>query len=68
MIKAVMFDLDGTLLPMEEKQFIDGYLNLLSKHLEEFGYNPEEVVKSIWKGTKLMLENNFFDFLLIKRK
>ena len=57
MIKAVMFDLDGTLLPMEEKQFIDGYLNLLSNHLEGFGYNPKEVVKSIWKGTKLMLQN-----------
>ena len=33
MIKAVLFDLDGTLLPMDEEIFIKDYFERLSKKL-----------------------------------
>lgn len=29
MLKAVLFDLDGTLLPMDEKEFTEYYFGLL---------------------------------------
>ena len=58
MIKAVIFDLDGTLLPMNEDKFVEGYLKLLSKHLAPYGYAPNDVVSAIWKGTKNMFANN----------
>lgn len=31
MLKAVIFDLDGTLLPMNEDEFTKGYFSLLCK-------------------------------------
>ena len=30
-IKAVLFDLDGTLLPMDQEHFVKSYLGLLGK-------------------------------------
>ena len=32
-MKAVLFDLDGTLLPMDQDQFVMSYLGLLAKRL-----------------------------------
>ena len=58
MIKAVIFDLDGTLLPINEEKFIDEYLKLLCNHLLPHNYKPEAVKNAIWKGTKLMMKNN----------
>ena len=31
MLKAILFDLDGTLLPMNEEEFTKGYFKLLCK-------------------------------------
>lgn len=33
MIKAILFDLDGTLLPMDQDEFTKGYFNLLAAKL-----------------------------------
>ena len=33
MIKAILFDLDGTLLPMDQDTFIKAYFGLLAKKL-----------------------------------
>lgn len=30
-IKAVLFDLDGTLLPMDQEEFVKAYFGLLAK-------------------------------------
>ena len=32
-LKAVLFDLDGTLLPMDQNAFTKGYFKLLAKKL-----------------------------------
>ena len=46
MLKAVLFDLDGTfLLPMNEETFIPKYLDLLSTRMEPKGYNKEAFIK-----------------------
>ena len=37
-IKVVMFDLDGTLLPMDQDVFVGTYFNLLAKKMTEYGY------------------------------
>ena len=55
--KAIFFDLDGTLLPMDER-FDKTYFGLLCKKLAHFGYEPEKLVKSVWTGTKAMMKND----------
>ena len=58
MIKAVFFDLDGTLLPMNEDEFIKIYFKLLAKRLMPLGYNPDDLIKVIWGGTNAMFNND----------
>lgn len=57
-IKAVLFDLDGTLLPMDYDGFLKLYFGNLAKRLAKYGYNPDELVKNIWAGTKEMVKND----------
>lgn len=58
MLKAILFDLDGTLLPMNEETFIPKYLKLLSERMEPKGYNKEDFIKVLWSGTKKMYLND----------
>ncbi len=57
-IKAVLFDLDGTLLPMNQEEFIKAYFGGLAKKAEGYGYEPKHLVEVIWKGTGAMIKNN----------
>lgn len=57
-IKAVLFDLDGTLLPMDQDVFLKSYLESLSKKLAPAGYDPKALVSAIWQGTGAMINNN----------
>ena len=57
-LKAVLFDLDGTLLPMDMDTFVNAYFGLLVKKLAPLGYNGEKLIASIWSGTKAMVLNN----------
>ena len=58
MLKAVLFDLDGTMLPMDQDQFTKGYFKLLTRKLIPHGYEPESLVQAIWQGTKAMVKND----------
>lgn len=58
MIKTVMFDLDGTLLPFVQDEFIKLYFGGLCRALVPYGYDPDSTVKYVWKGTKAMVEND----------
>lgn len=58
MLKAVFFDLDGTLLRMDESEFVKGYFSLLVKKMKAYGYDKELLIKTIWDGTKLMVMND----------
>lgn len=57
-IKAVLFDLDATLLPMNQDAFIEMYFKMLAKRMAVYGYNPKEVVAGIWKGSDAMISND----------
>jgi len=58
MLKAVFFDLDGTLLPLNEDLFIKVYFKQLAKRLCPLGYEPNKLIDAIWNGTKLMMKND----------
>lgn len=57
-ITTILFDLDGTLLPMDQDEFTKGYFKLLAKKLAPYGYEPEQLVAAIWAGTKAMVQNH----------
>jgi FMN phosphatase YigB (HAD superfamily) len=56
--KAVLFDLDGTLLPMNLELFMQKYFQLLSEELAPFGFESRELIAVVWKGTRAMMEND----------
>lgn len=58
MIKNILFDLDGTLLPMDQDKFANGYFSRLVKKLAPLGYDPKKTVDGIWTGTAAMIKNN----------
>ena len=57
-ITTVLFDLDGTLLPMDNDVFTKGYFGLIVKKLAPYGYGKDELVSGIWKATAAMVANN----------
>ena len=57
-IKAILFDLDGTLVPMDQDVFIGEYFKRISAKLASRGYDPKQLVDTIWKGTVAMIKNN----------
>jgi len=56
--KIVLFDLDGTLLPMDQDEFVKAYLGGIAKKLAPYGYDSDRLVGAIWKGTKAMIDND----------
>ena len=57
-VKMVMFDLDGTLLPMDMDEFTTGYFKMLAKKAAPHGYEPRSLVQAIWHGTAAMVRND----------
>ena len=57
-ITTVLFDLDGTLLPMDQDTFIKAYLGGLVKVAAPYGYEPSLLAKSIMAGTLAMFQND----------
>jgi len=58
MITTVLFDLDGTLLPMDQDVFVKSYIGRMAKKLAPSGYDPELLSKGLWKGTGAMVQND----------
>ncbi len=57
-IKAIFFDLDGTLLPMNQDEFISNYFKMLTKKLSEHGYEPTEFSRAMWQSITDMITND----------
>ena len=55
--QAILFDLDGTLLPMDLEPFTKLYFVALAKELAPFGFTPETMFKPFWAATKAMMGN-----------
>lgn len=58
MVNTILMDLDGTLLPFWQKDFVEMYFKLLCKQIVPLGYEPDAVVKAVWSGTKAMIKND----------
>lgn len=58
MLKAILFDLDGALLPMDQDEFTKGYFSLLTQKLLPYGYEPKKLIETIWAGTVAMIKND----------
>lgn len=57
-ITTVLFDLDGTLLPMDQDLFAKTYLKGLAARVAPAGYDPKALVDAVWKGTEAMIRND----------
>lgn len=57
-MNTILFDLDGTLLPMDMDIFTKGYFMALAKKCAPMGFEPEALTKAVWAGTKAMVEND----------
>lgn len=56
MIKALLFDLDGTLLGLNQDEFVRAYLSALSKKVAPY-VDPKILVKQIIASTEAMVRN-----------
>lgn len=56
-ITTILFDLDGTLLPMDNDHFTKGYFKRLVPHVAHL-LGPDEFVKQLWKSTEMMVRND----------
>lgn len=57
-LKAVLFDLDGTLLPMDQDVFMKAYFKGLTAKLAPHGYESKALFEAVWAGTMAMIRNS----------
>ena len=58
MIKTVLFDMDGTLLPMDAEKFVKLYFKSLAARIAPLGYEPNKLIDGVWKSTGAMIVND----------
>lgn len=56
--QAVLFDLDGTLLPMDTDRFMEIYFKDIAAMVMPLGYDPKKVLKALWAGVEAMVNND----------
>lgn len=59
---TVLFDLDGTLLPMDEIYFSKLYFAAMAKKLAPHGYEADSLTKAVRSGVIAMVSNDGSDF------
>ena len=57
MLKAILFDLDGTLLQMNQDEFVKLYFTSLVKFLAGHGYEPKKLTEAMWTSIGAMIKN-----------
>ncbi|MCD8156827.1 MAG: HAD family hydrolase [Clostridiales bacterium] len=57
-MQMIFFDMDGTLLPMDQDKFTNGYFKFLAQKMAPHGYEPKKLIESVWAGTKAMIVND----------
>ena len=58
MIDTVLFDLDGTLLSMDQDTFVKSYFGLLGQFAASQGWDMRETMQAVAAGTKAMVKND----------
>ena len=57
-LTTILFDLDGTLLPMDQDAFTHDYFKRLAMKLTPLGYDPKLLIDGIWAGVAAMVKND----------
>ena len=57
-LSCILFDLDGTLLPMDLDTFLNAYFSLLLKHLAQNGYDYPRASAALKSGIHRMMTND----------
>ncbi|CUH92525.1 HAD family hydrolase [Herbinix luporum] len=57
-MNTFLFDLDGTLLPMDQDYFVDLYFKGIAAKLLPYGIDSKILIKTVWEGTKAMIAND----------
>ena len=57
MITTILFDLDGTLLPMDQELFVKTYFKALAARVAPLGYEPQALLDAVWAGTAAMVKH-----------
>ncbi len=57
-INTVLFDLDGTLLPFDQDEFIFGYFSRLAAKIIPMGFDKDSFIKAIKAGMGAMIGND----------
>lgn len=58
MFEMILFDLDATLLPMDQNEFVKEYFKHLARKLAPHGYEAGALVDAVRKGTAAMIRND----------
>ena len=58
MKKVFLFDLDSTLLQMDQDKFLEGYFKLVAAKAAKLKYDPKTFMDNFQKGAYLMVKNN----------
>ena len=58
MIKAILFDLDGTLLPMDMDKFVEAYVGGMLRKMAPYGYDPKLLTSAVLQCTAAMVANH----------
>lgn len=57
-MNTFLFDLDGTLLPMDQDKFIDIYFKGVAQKLAPCGLDPKTLIGTVLEGTNAMINND----------
>lgn len=57
-IVFILFDLDGTLLPMDQEKFTKAYFSGLTEYFAPLGYEPKALLDGVLQGTVAMVKND----------
>ena len=55
---TILYDLDGTLLPMQQEEFTTAYFDILSKKIAPRVYDQKQLIDGVWHSTKAMVKND----------
>lgn len=58
MFNTILFDLDGTLAPFLQDEFVRVYFGALLRRVVPMGYDGEKLVSALWHGVDDMVEND----------
>ena len=50
-MQNILFDLDGTLLPMNQEKFVTFYLPLLAEKMKKYDISTNDLISAVWKGS-----------------